>query len=270
MRILAALAIVGLLVSPAWADLTPSSLTPMAATGLDRLEGQGTVGPFAPPSGIYFSYQVSILPSGTGSVTFAFHWPYATTVYAVQMHSALLYDNNEVAITSTTAQGLFAVGNNNFPSATSWAGTGLNPTAGTWVVGDVLGTGVPLWCNPMPTGTAGLIPPAPPIAGSGVYPFMKVDFHVKDFDPGDSLLDVMLPSAALLFWLSPSATATYWTAGSGLMWTTTTTTTPTYGGTVTHQHSAMYGIDVVPEPGSLGLLLAGAACISGGILRRRR
>ena len=68
MRILTVLAIVGLLVSPALADLTPSSLTPMAATGLDRISGSGTVGPYG-GGGIYFSYQTYILPSGNGSVT---------------------------------------------------------------------------------------------------------------------------------------------------------------------------------------------------------
>lgn len=268
MRILAALAIVGLLVSPAWADLTPSSLTPVAATGMDRLDGQGTVGPSG-PGGLYLSYQVSILPSGTGSVTFAFHWPYATAVHAVQLHSALQYDNSEVAITGTTAVGIFTAADN-FPGGVTWTGTGLNPSAGTWQVGDVLGPGVPLWCNaPFP-------PALSMVSGSGIYPFMKVDFHVKGPDPADSFLDLIVPSAALLFWMSPSATgATYWTGGGiGYSFTTYTTTYTSGGITFTNTHTntyyACHGVDVVPEPGSLGLLLAGAACIGGGIWRRRR
>ena len=263
MRILAILAVVGLLASPALAGLTPSSLTPTAATGMQPLtEGQGCVGPYA-NGNLYMSYQTYILPSGTGSVTFAFHWPFGgAPVHAIQLWSSLLYDNSEITITGTTPVGIFTAADN-FPGATTWTNT-FNPTSGTWKIGDVLGTGVPLWCN------AAFPPATATVGGSGIYPFMKVDFHVKGPCPGDGLLDLVVPSAAMLFWSTPNGTAGTWWTGGGIMYTYFTYTTPTYGHTYTGSSYACWGVDVVPEPGSLGLLLAGAACIGGGILRRRR
>lgn len=241
------LAMVGLVASPVLAELAPSSFNP-SQRNLGAMSGH-TVGipgvtPYGGPGPIIpYDQLVYAAPSDTLIVNFAFHWPYSgSSVSVVQFQSQLVYDNSEVAVVSTTPLGIFATGgNNNFPGPTTWA-TLFNPSSGTLAIGDVLGTGTPLWQNPAAFGTVVL-------ASSGVYPFMQVELHVKNGLNSDGLLDVVIGQAAMLFYLTYTP-GTYWTAGN-------------IGVT-------SYGMSVSPEPASLTLLAGGVLALGGGFWRRRR
>lgn len=250
-------------VVPAMADLDPSAYTPQyrdmgPASGhtiaiyngfIHRGGASGypasQTTPLVPSPGLWSGTWGPLCTSDTVHLTFAFHWvfgPVGSPVFAKQFQFSWLWDNSEVeTLAMYGAPGIFN-GANNFSAlpSTWWAG----PSAGTFKVGDVLGTGVPLWCNPLAsTG------PGRTITWSGIYPFMQVDLHIKGQVPYDALWDVLCPSAALLF-TTVGGTTLWWTGGVLGTWT--------------------YGANFVPEPASLSLLGISALAIGGGIWRRRR
>jgi hypothetical protein len=252
------LAIMALMAVPATADLSPSTLTPSLNTGLQST-GQGTVGIYATGGGIYLDYKTYAEASDLIHLTFAFHWPYVTNVYGVQAQFSFVWDNSEVEVLGMLPAGGFGPSNFSAISATWWMG----PSSGTLQVGDVLGTGVPLWTNPVgstyTTYYGGQITPGDTriqlthmqVVGSGIYPFMQVDLHVKDYMvPADSFLDAFVGSFALLFLVTPFSPGTWWTGGA--------------------IGAPSYGMGVIPEPASLTLLGLGLASIGAGVWRRRR
>jgi hypothetical protein len=228
---------------------TPSSYVPQQATSLTPT-GEGTVGVYAtyPGPGIYLDILTLAYPSDNFVVPFAFHWPYATPVYVIQIWHQFAYDNSEVKVLSMVPAGPF-VGANNFPGPTTWSAWDFSE--GTWYVGDVLGTGVPLWCNPpsehLPLSTTNMGKFT--VTGSGIYPFMSVSVHIKSA-PSDAYLDMWVNQFALLFKFSSGDPGTWWTAGA--------LGTPTYG------------IGFIPEPASLSLLGLGLISVGAGVWRRRR
>jgi hypothetical protein len=253
-KALGILAVLGLVAAPVMADLMPSDLTPQYKSLNPIPGGHGSVFPGYYTAGSSFVYvygansEIYAEPSDLITVTFAFHWPYATGVTGIQFQSSLVYDNNEVAVVSTAppVKGPFAGKVNNYPppttTGTHFAWSQGNPSAGTWTVGDVLGTGVPLFIGHPSTGSVA-------ISGSGIYPFMQVVLHVKDDVRVDGMADIVIGSAALLFWF-PGGPTTYWTSGGGM--------TPSWGE------------DIIPEPASLSLLGVGVVAIGAGVWRRRR
>lgn len=250
-KLVLSLALVGMIAAPALADLTPSAYTNPQAANLQYAGGH-SVGVYAPGTspGIYLDFKTAATTSDYGAVTFAFHWPYATPVSVVQMWSSLVWDNSEIAIVNTSVAGPFTV--SNYWGPTTWASAG-NPSSGTLVLGDVLGTGIPLWCNPEGSVHTGLSGGQPftkyVVEGSGIYPFMVVDFHVKGVNP-DSYLDLLIGSAALLFRFSSASTGLWWSGGE--------IGAPTYG------------MGIIPEPASLSLLGLGLVSVGAGVWRRRR
>ena len=249
------LAVVGLMTASASADLTPSTFNPTAKT-LTHSSAH-SVGVYGGPGVLYSNFKATYVTSDTFSLTFAFHWPYSGFVYGLQLQSSLVWDNSELEIVGVgppltgpfvdngATGGTASPKNYNYPAgSTWWAG----PSSGTLQVGDVLGTGVPLWINPAPPGVA-------TISGSGIYPFMKVDFHVKGVIP-DSFMDVYIASAALIFW-DATAPGTWWTGGA--------IAAPTPYGAPTS-----FGMGVIPEPASMSLLALGLVSLGAGVWRRRR
>jgi hypothetical protein len=258
-KALGILAVLGLVATPVMADLMPSGISPVSKSLTPTPGGHGTVGPYRPIyytgygtyMGIYGDSKIPANPSDLVTVTFAFHWPFQTAVYGLQLWSSLVYDHNEVSIVSVTPVGLFA-GDNNYTGTAhltgstiitltpDWQGPGFNPSSGTLQVGDVLGTGIPMWQNPQ----AGITT----VSGSGFYPFMQVVMHVKN-PILDSTPDVLIGSLAMLFW-TQAGTTVWWTGG--------------YIG------SPSFGEDIIPEPASLSLLGVGVVAIGAGVWRRRR
>ena len=237
------LTLVGLIATPAVADLTPSAYEP--TLGNLTPTGEGTVGVYNPhpytPGLYYWTWKCPYTTSDIFHVSFGFHWPFLTSVHVEQAWFGLSYDNSEVTILNMVGAGNFAGGANNFPPPTMWSGPTLNPSFGTVQIGDVLGTGVPLWANPGALSHW--------IGGSDVWNFVGMDVHVKDVNP-DSLVDLLCPSFALLYRTSTTATQVWWT-----------------GGVVGENH---YGMGVVPEAGSLALLGLGIAALSMGWQRAHR
>jgi hypothetical protein len=241
-------AVLGLAALPAFADLAPSALSPLAdSTAISN--GSHTTGPYVGGT-IPGDVVIDSTSTTTFSVTFAFHWPYNPSQtlgirYAAQLWSSLVWDSDEIQITDvTTAPGPFfgdtnsgTAADNNYNAATFWP-TVVNQ--GVRQAGDVLGTGVPLWQNANTFQTLD--------TPSAVFPFLKVDFNV--FNPvDDGNLDIVIGSAAMLY-LYTGAAGTFWTGGG-------------IGET-------FFGFEVLPEPASLALLGLGIASTSIGVWRRRR
>ena len=296
-KLIAAFVVLGLMAVPAMADLTPSTFTPQLA-GPFHPTGEGTVGIYSnhPTYGPVLLSDVAIIanPSDIITVTFAFHWP-APTWWAIQFQSELVYDNSEIAILAlnTPLAGPFAGGLNNFPGTATLAGPTFNPTTGTITVGDVMGTGVPLWSNPnlfyaqytthtpgTMTFTSTLSNYMAPLVSSNIYPFMQIQFHVKDATTFlGSGLDLYFNFATALFWLAPSACGTgvtpnqpgcsgvtYFYGGDMLVDTWTYHTT--YSAYV--EYGGNFGLKIIPEPASLSLLGLGLVSVGAGVWRRRR
>ncbi|MHC4063095.1 MAG: PEP-CTERM sorting domain-containing protein [Planctomycetota bacterium] len=230
-------AVLALMATPALADLAPSAYNAPLGANLTPT-GEHTVGVWS-GGAIVTEHTVLAAPSDTIHLTFAFHWGFITSVSGLQFQHAFAYDNDEVSVLSMTPVGPFAGGSNNFPGPSAWQGTQYNPGGGFITVGDVLGTGVPLWENP----ASG----SPLIGASQVFPFMEIDLRVENGVQGDTVLDAIAVEAALLF-----------TLGAGTMWT---------GGAIANPS---YGAGVVPEPASLSLLGMAVVAFGAGAWRRRR
>lgn len=247
MRVVLGLLLVGLIAAPAMADLTPSQYNPTLAQNLTPT-GEGTVGVYDGAGGIFLDYKNAAVASDYFVVPFAFHWPYATPIQAIQVWHQIAFDNTEIAIISSAPMGGLT-GANNFPGPTTWAG--FNVSTGTWYVGDVLGTGVPLWNNPpdihQPLSTT--IDGKLDVAGSGIYPFVQYEVHVKEV-VNDSYMDLWVNQFAMLFKFSSADPGTWWTGGA--------------------IGSPTYGVGFIPEPASLSLLGVGLLSVGAGVWRRRR
>ena len=281
-KLIASVVVLGLMAVPAMADLAPSLYTPQLAPAMSPT-GEGTVGIYGYDTvyGPVIYYDVLLTdnyPSQLITVTFAFHWPYVTPVWAIQCWGGFVYDNYEMSVMSMVPAGPFVGGANNFPLATTWQ-SAFNPTGGMVQAGSF--GGVPLWNNPPFASSTltsqGYIHMANDqllIEGSGIYPFAQVQFHLKT-PYSDGLVDAFYNSFALLFWATPSATgSTYWTAGGIAQVHTSTYSTHTTGSvynvTSITQWGGSFGIGVCPEPASLTLLGLGLASVGAGVWRRRR
>jgi len=240
-KLLGMVAILALVAAPAMAELSSAGVLTNPQVANLQPTGEHTVGIYGnhPVYGPVIYYDIiatPVAPSDNIHLTFAFHWPYITYVGSLQVQWQWVYDNSEVQTVHMAGAGAYT-GPNNIPNDAFWP----NPTAGTIVVGDVLGTGVPIFANP----AAGVWTNY----GSSIYPFMQVDLHVKNVI-NDGFLDAYVGQFANLFTI-PGYTGTYWTQGN-------------IGQT-------SFGLLVgAPEPASLALLGLGVAGIGGGIWRRRR
>jgi hypothetical protein len=226
--------------------------------------------------GIYGQSQIVANRSDIVTVTFAFHWPFTENVIGRQLWTSLQWDNSEVEVLSVTPVGIFGGSNIyttqhtivvttpiGYSAHTSLSGSTFVTTgttvltsflfpdpfwggnsSGTITVGDVLGTELtsyPLWQNP--TGITTFV------GGSSFFPFMQVRMHVKDPDFLDGAPDIIIKSAALLFYRF--GFSGLWFTGGGLGQTS-------------------WGEDIIPEPASLSLLGVGMVAIGAGVWRRRR
>ena len=231
-RLLLVAALLPLVAAPALADFDtlPKGLPP---TGM-HTTGVYTPGP---PPGIFLDYKtLPVAPSDTLQFVFAFHWPFITSNALFQAQFGLQYDNSEVEITGLNAAGPFAGGANGFATAMYYM---QNPSTG------VLTATSGCWANPAATTFM--------MTGSGIYPIFTVTVHVKDAYE-DSVNDLMLVSCNLL--LSHIATNSY-PPYTSYWWSTTV-------------GDVNYGVDIIPEPSTIGLGICGLLAVSGGIWRRRR
>lgn len=238
-KFVAMAAVLGIAALPVLADLSPTTLAPVNRQ-MAPASGH-TVGPWVAGAIVNTDITINATASDTFSVTFAFHWPYSyplSTTFVVQFWSSIVWDSDEIQITDVTAAG-GVWGTDNYGAATFWP-TVIN--SGVVQVGDVLGTGTPLWQNPNTFLT---------VTGSDAVPFLKADFHV--FNPvDDGFLDLVIGSAAMLFSFITSSGSTlglYWTQGA-------------IGAT-------SYGYAITPEPASLAVLGLGLATTALGFWRRR-
>jgi hypothetical protein len=251
------LAVLALVAAPAFAGLeSPSRGVP----SLERNPGQHTVGvPSLTPGGTYVTFvdiDYTAAPSDLVSMTFAFHWPYVTPVYIVQVWSDLTYDSSEVEIVGIQSAGMFAGGTflytndaNHTPDSAGrlpvTPGLFPNPSSGTVTFPPNWPTDV-LFQNPAVTTFQRIV------SGSFVYPIFSVTVHIKDgVNSGDSLVDIKLSNFTMLFVFSSASPSLYWLGGD-------------FGAT------SSYGVNFHPEPGSLALLGVGLATMAGGVWRRRR
>jgi hypothetical protein len=235
-----ALALVGLVASPALAGLTPSDyLSPKAA----NLAGAGhTVGVWDGGTGIYTDVIVPANASDVFTVEFAFHWPYSLSVIMIQLQTGIAWDANELQITGIGPSAGFNWGAANYAGATSFFSQLTPSSQNTSGIVGVNG----MWQNP-----GGGLAGSTTIAGSQVIPFLAVQFHV--INPiDDGYLDFFVNSAKALWW-----------------YTSLTGTGNTYA-TGGHINDVSYGVAVTPEPASLSLLAGGILAIGAGIWRRRR
>ena len=265
-KVLLACALAAFLTAPAMAGLEPSTFgTPMQANLGVPLD-EGTVGLYGfyytPTAGgypyLWGDYKYSpVDASAYYHWTFAFHWPYITSVFVPQVQFAFTYDNAEFMIMNMNPAGAF--GPNNFPLSATWQGPSFNPTSGLLQVGSIY-TGVPLWCNP----AAGTMP----ITGTGIYPFMQIDVHVKEALSFDSAMDAIVQNFAVLFRFTANSTGLWWTSGN-IGHASTWGGHTSFSGSLTTPPNS-FGVGVAPEPASLSLLGLAGLALGGGIWRRRR
>jgi hypothetical protein len=246
MKKLVGLLILGLVAAPAMADwagnngLDKQGMVPVAPHGSAGVYGlHTTAGPV-----IYLDFKMPAAYTDTILVTFGAHWPYITSVTGAWLSWTLVYDNSEVEIVNlgTAFGGQFGGGQ---ILVSTWPAP--NPSAGIMALAGYV--------------TATVTPHL--LTGSGVFPFLQVQFHVKDAIE-DSANDMWM--ATVKNWAShifpgayPPYTSYWWTnrlADTGL--------------SATRPWLASHGFDVTPEPASMLLLLAGVAGVGGGIWRRRR
>jgi hypothetical protein len=225
-KLLLILALVGLMAGPATADLHESG---KLATGLQHT-GTGTVGISDGAGGIYLSYKTTAVASDIIMLDFAFHWPYATTVYVGFLGHNFVWDSSEVQVIGASSIAPWAAYNYT-------AGSFPNFTSGTWTLATLYEDFPGYWTNTFP------------LPGSAVVPFMHVTLHVKDVI-ADSYLDVIISTFHAHFALTPNSSGGWWTGGA--------------------IGAPAYGMGVVPEPASMTLLAGGLLAIGAGVWRRRR
>ena len=229
-RLLLVAALLPLVAAPALADFNT------LPKGLPPT-GQHTTGVYAPgpPAGIYADIKVPGYASDTMVFTFAFHWPFVTSNVLGQLQFDLVYDNSEVEIMGISPRGPFVGGVNGFATITF-----PNPTTGMVTVTNGA------WLNPASPGFM--------MTGSGIYPIFAVTVHVKQDGIWDSANDIVMSSCNLL--LSHIATGSY-PPYTSYWWSTSV-------------GDVNYGVDIVPEPATIGLGVCGLLAVGGGIWRRRR
>jgi len=307
-RTLMALAMVGMVASPALADLlVPNGvLNPAHPVGAGTIgiagasvNGSAVVSPGFLSGGVASQVSIPATTSDTIMVTFAFHWPfsqyYARPYLGVQFQNKLVYDNHEVQVlganavggyTSVNFAGSLMTANPSSATGSGPSGTPLkgfpNPTSGIITTAPGFGR---FAVNP-PT-TTSLVQPTSlggtSLVGgqfwpfSSTFPIMKVTLHVKSVNP-DGNIDLFIPPTSA-FGLFKLVTAT----------TVMNTLPPPFSSIVTTQTNTFifdsrtfftgsnvgviggdFGADVVPEPASAALMGIGLFSLVGGFWRRRR
>jgi hypothetical protein len=239
-KALGVLLVLGLLAAPASADLKGSP----QATTLQKIPGvHGTIGIYY-GGNLYYTPFISAQQSDTFVLTFGFHWPYYTAVYADYLHFSFVYDNSEVEVLGMQGAGPFVTGSTYNPGHAGNPSIPVtlfpNPSSGVWGVSSLY-MDIPNW----QTSSNALFVP-----GSAIFPFMQVTLHMKQDGINDGFLDAVIGSANLIFRLSHYAPSHY-VSGGGIA-------------------SPSLGVAFTPEPASLSLLGLGLVAVGGGIWRRRR
>ena len=265
-KVLGMLVVLGLIAAPAVADLPVKDLGGPSGATIGVWNGTSIT-----PSDVV----IPMTPSGSFTVTFGVHWPYATPVYANYVHHNLMYDVGEVRITGYgPAPGMTGYWGNSLTLIQNLI-TYATPTPYTTGTHGVMS----LYETFITTGGATTVITLP---GTGSFPLFKATFHA--LNPGNNPGQTYTTTSMTIYTTTtqtPGVTNTYtntntytyidvdvfmskanvvfYTGGATHLWATA-------GGVA----STWYSAHVTPEPASMSLLAIGVVALSGGIIRRRR
>ena len=297
-RALLSIVILGMVSTPAMADLI-GPLNPVTpANSLTRLHPNGeggTVGVMTAGGGLYpntavtpvysspvvSSVVLTVQNSDILVVTFGIHWPYATAVQVTGMRHGLNWDTQEVTLLGAGPAGPFA--DNNIGGTPAAGAAAINGIVGaTPNSSGIIGTQGVVGIQellPVISTTAGgvVIRDKFIINGSDVIPFARFTFHVHNPKSGDPNPDIIMPEPGTTGAGAP-------TFGVGILFdfvifttshlsfsTIVTNTVKTSTGFINFGSSRpSAGVQLHPEPASAALLGMGALALTGGFWRRRR
>ena len=176
--------------------------------------------------------------SGYITITLGLHLP--TAIPKVDfIHFDFVYDAAELAFTAVNLMAPFQGTSQNATGLPAWL-SGTITAPGTYrISSNVISVGTP---SAMGTMT---------LASSVIYPLLQIQFFqfTGTTDAGSHFMD---------FWM-PHSQFDIYAVSSGMMYYSVISYVST--------HNAL---EIVPEPGSIALLLGGFACVGGGLWRRRR